>query len=109
MRLRDGCAPADLRSLFRAARHGGHLGKPLGVGHGEIGEVAFTQLPQLGGIPSLRGYARERFRDRIAVTGSIEYEWDLGRHTYASLFVDAGRVMPRWNEPPTSSERPARS
>lgn len=69
---------------------------------GEIGEVAFTQLPQLGGLPTLRGYPRERFRDRIAVAGSLEYEWDLGRHVMASVFVDAGRVMPRWNEPPTN-------
>lgn len=69
---------------------------------GEIGDVAFTQLPQLGGLSTLRGYPRDRFRDRIAVAGSLEYEWDLGRHVMASLFVDAGRVMPRWNEPPTN-------
>jgi hypothetical protein len=98
-------------------RYGGHVQHFWGLGPGpralatrlfvdgvtgEIGEVAFTQLPQLGGVPTLRGYARDRFRDRIAVAGSIEYQWDLGGHILASLFADAGRVMPRWNEPPTN-------
>lgn len=56
------------------------------------GDVAFTELPQLGGKALLRGYPADRFRDRVAVLGSVEYQWDLTRHTAASLFVDAGRV-----------------
>jgi hypothetical protein len=48
----------------------------------------------------LRGYARERFRDRIAVMGSLEYAWDLSRHFMASLFTDVGRVLPTWLELP---------
>jgi hypothetical protein len=57
-------------------------------------DVAFTQLPQLGGATMLRGYPAERFRDRAAVLGSVEYFWDLNRILMASLFVDAGRVYP---------------
>ncbi|HEY5947302.1 MAG TPA: BamA/TamA family outer membrane protein [Kofleriaceae bacterium] len=63
--------------------------------HGEAvsaGDVAFTELPQLGGATWLRGYPFDRFRDRVAVLGSAEYQWDLIRHASASLFVDVGRV-----------------
>jgi hypothetical protein len=62
------------------------------------GDVSFTELPQLGGKHWLRGYDADRFRDRIAALGSIEYQWDLSRHLSASLFVDAGRVFPTWSE-----------
>jgi hypothetical protein len=59
---------------------------------GSLEDVAFTQLPQLGGKYLLRGYPRERFRDRVATLASLEYTWDLGRFPMASIFVDAGRV-----------------
>lgn len=59
---------------------------------GGIDEVPFTQLPRLGGKTLLRGYALDRFRDRTAVLGSIEYGWDLSRYLTASTFIDAGRV-----------------
>ena len=72
---------------------------------GEIEDVAFTQLPQLGGRSMLRGYARDRFRDRTAAMASIEYEWDIGRLLMASLFFDVGRVFPSWLEPDASNIR----
>jgi hypothetical protein len=56
------------------------------------GDVAFTELPQLGGELLLRGYPSDRFRDRVAALGSVAYQWDLSRHSSATLFVDAGRV-----------------
>lgn len=56
-------------------------------------EVPFLQLPALGGGAFLRGYARDRFRDRVAAVASVAYEWDLSRFTAAYLFVDAGRVF----------------
>ena len=65
---------------------------------GERSDVAFTQLPQLGGKVLLRGYPRDRFRDRVAVATSLEYEWDLGQLLMASLFVDVGRVFPDLRE-----------
>jgi hypothetical protein len=61
---------------------------------GSLDEVAFTQLPELGGKVLLRGYPRDRFRDRVAAAGTLEYEWDLSANLVASLFVDAGRVFP---------------
>jgi len=55
-------------------------------------QTPFTELPALGGGVLLRGYDLERFRDRIAGVGTLEYQWDLARHLYASVFVDTGRV-----------------
>ena len=65
---------------------------------GDLSDVAFTQLPQLGGKVMLRGYPRDRFRDRIATAGSLEYQWDLSGHLMASAFADVGRVFPEWRE-----------
>jgi hypothetical protein len=65
---------------------------------GELGDVAFTQLPQLGGKVLLRGYPRDRFRDRIATAASLEYQWDLTGNVMASVFGDAGRVFPDWRD-----------
>jgi len=59
---------------------------------GQRDEVPLNELPQLGGRTYLRGYPTERFRDRLAVVGSVDYEWDLARFFTAGLFVDAGRV-----------------
>jgi len=59
---------------------------------GSLDDVAFTQLPQLGGKMLLRGYPADRFRDRVAIAGSTEYFWDVSSFLLASLFVDAGRV-----------------
>jgi Omp85 superfamily domain len=60
---------------------------------GSRAEVPFTELPQLGGGDFLRGYTYERFRDRAAVFGSLQYEWDLSHFTAAFLFTDFGRVF----------------
>lgn len=54
--------------------------------------IPFVELPMLGGKTLLRGYPTDRFRDRIAALGSVEYQWDLARRLSASAFVDAGRV-----------------
>jgi hypothetical protein len=61
---------------------------------GEREEVPFTELPSLGGRAKLRGYPLDRFRDRVAAVGTLEYQWDLSRALYTSLFVDVGRVYP---------------
>lgn len=62
--------------------------------NGSYEDVAFTELPQLGGGALLRGYPIDRFRDRVAAVGSLEYRWDLNRNLQASVFVDVGRVYP---------------
>jgi hypothetical protein len=40
----------------------------------------------------LRGYDRDRFRDRIAAVGQVGYLFSLSRFVAASTFVDVGRV-----------------
>lgn len=60
---------------------------------GSRSEVPFTELPKLGGGDFLRGYTYERFRDRAAVFGSLQYEWDLSHFASAFLFTDLGRVF----------------
>ncbi len=59
---------------------------------GNRDEIPFVELPTLGGLTYLRGYAYDRFRDRVAGFGSVEYQWDLAYSLSANLFVDAGRV-----------------
>ncbi|HEY0478757.1 MAG TPA: hypothetical protein VGD37_14665 [Kofleriaceae bacterium] len=71
----------------------------IGHLHGEAvtgrrDDVPFTELPKLGGPTWLRGYALDQFRDRVAVFGSLAYEWDLSQWFSANVFVDAGRVYP---------------
>jgi len=59
---------------------------------GNLADVPFTELPYLGGGQFLRGYSFERFRDRVAIFGSVQYQWDLSHFTDAYIFTDAGRV-----------------
>jgi hypothetical protein len=88
-------------------RYGGELQRFLRVGRGprviavrahvegvtgERDEVPFFELPSLGGSRLLRGYATERFRDRIAALASLDYQWDLSQLFSVRLFTDVGRV-----------------
>lgn len=87
---------ADLQHFIRLAEGPRVLAVRL---HGEgvsgtLSEVPFIDLPHLGGSSFLRGYPTDRFRDRVAAFGSVDYEWDLSPEVSASLFVDAGRVFP---------------
>jgi hypothetical protein len=87
---------ADLQRFIRLGRGPRVLAARLyadGV-TGSLDEVPFSQLPRLGGGTLLRGYPLDRFRDRGAAMGSLEYAWDLSRTISASTFVDAGRVFP---------------
>ena len=86
----------DLQHFFRIAR-GPRVIALHFHGEGVTGsrdEVPFTELPSLGGSTYLRGYALDRFRDRVAAFGSAAYSWDLSQWFSANLFVDAGRVFP---------------
>ncbi len=60
---------------------------------GSLDQVPFTELPALGGSAFLRGYSYERFRDRVAAVGSVQYEWTLSHLVDAYLFSDVGRVF----------------
>ncbi|HEU5057271.1 MAG TPA: BamA/TamA family outer membrane protein [Kofleriaceae bacterium] len=60
---------------------------------GSLDEIAFVDLPSLGGTLDLRGYPADRFRDRARALTSAEYRFDLGDSFGAFLFADAGRVL----------------
>lgn len=59
-----------------------------------LDDVPFDMLPRLGGPRDLRGYTPDRFRDRVAWFGTVEYSWDLSNYVAAALFTDVGRVYP---------------
>ncbi|MEM9491046.1 MAG: BamA/TamA family outer membrane protein, partial [Myxococcota bacterium] len=61
----------------------------------DVDEIPFVDLPRLGGPLFLRGYDRDRFRDRYVTLGTIEYNYPIERNVGGYLFVDAGRV---WRE-----------
>jgi hemolysin activation/secretion protein len=54
--------------------------------------IAFVDLPTLGGPYVLRGYPRDRFRDRIAAFGTTEYVWEINDFIAGFVFVEPGRV-----------------
>jgi hypothetical protein len=60
---------------------------------GDLDRVPFIELPRMGGPHVLRGYDRDRFRDRLAVLGSLEYRWEFHQRAQAFLFLDTGRVF----------------
>jgi len=59
---------------------------------GGIEEVSFVDLPRLGGPTLLRGYPRDRFRDRSVTLATIEYNYPAERNFGGYVFADAGRV-----------------
>ena len=60
---------------------------------GALDQVPFTELPYLGG-DLLRGYPFQRFRDRIAAFGTVQYQWDINHYVDVYVFTDVGRVFP---------------
>ena len=61
-------------------------------------DVPFYLMPTLGGARLLRGYDRQRFRDRSALLLSAEYRYELNPFLMAALFYDAGQVAPDWEQ-----------
>jgi hypothetical protein len=61
-----------------------------------MARIPFVDLPTIGGPYSLRGHARDRFRDRIAAYGTAEYIYEIDHRLAGFLFVDTGRV---WSGP----------
>lgn len=84
----------ELQHFFRLARGPRVLIARLHAAGvtGSREDVPFTELAMLGGGDFLRGYSYNRFRDRAAAFGSLQYEWDLSHFTAAYLFTDVGRV-----------------
>jgi hypothetical protein len=66
-----------------------------GDGRGNA-QVPFYLMPTLGGARSLRGYERQRFRDRSLLLLSAEYRYEVNAFLMAAVFYDAGQVAPGW-------------
>ena len=60
--------------------------------HGDLDDIPFTELPRLGGPHRLRGYRLDRFRDKVAAMGTVEYHYPIHERVAGELFVDAGQV-----------------
>jgi outer membrane protein assembly factor BamA len=84
-----------LQRFFRIAR--GPRTVALRLYHegvtGDYDDVPFGELPRLGGN-FLRGYKRDRFRDRVSTLATVEYRWDLANNLAGILYADVGRVYP---------------
>jgi outer membrane protein assembly factor BamA len=52
-------------------------------------------MPSVGGNDDLRGFGRYRYHDNHSILLSVEHRWYVFRGLDASLFVDAGKVIPR--------------
>lgn len=59
---------------------------------GSLNNVPVIELPRLGGPELLRGFDRDRFRDRASTLATLEYRFPLNRVSAATLFVEVGRV-----------------
>jgi len=59
---------------------------------GAADRIPFTDLPRLGGPTLLRGYSRDRFRDRVTLLASAEYRYPIWQNLAGYLFVDGGCV-----------------
>jgi hypothetical protein len=58
-------------------------------------EVPVYFMPSVGGNDSLRGFARDRFRDNHSLIFSVEHRWYVFRGLDMAIFGDAGKVVPR--------------
>ena len=52
-------------------------------------------MPSIGGNDSLRGFARDRFRDNNSLIFSAEHRWYVFRGLDLAIFGDAGKVVAR--------------
>ncbi len=59
--------------------------------------VPFYLQPTLGGSDDLRGFRPHRFYDNNSALLQGEYRWEVFSGLDMALFMDAGRVFPRWN------------
>lgn len=58
-------------------------------------QIPFFRLARLGDQTLLRGYTTNRFHDRHALAGTLEYRYQIGRYLDAFLFTDMGQVFAR--------------
>jgi len=84
----DGLRYFDLYNGDRVLILRGRLEGVAGAGD----RIPFTDLPRLGGPTLLRGYSRDRLRDRVTLLASAEYRYPVWQNLAGYLFVDGGSV-----------------
>jgi len=60
--------------------------------------IPFTELPRLGGVSRLRGYPQDRYRDDLALVGTLEYQYPIHHTLSGMFFVEAGKVAKTYDE-----------
>ena len=63
---------------------------------GEGKTVPFYRQPYLGSSHRLRGFQRYRFHDDNLLHFTAEHRWDAFSGLDMALFLDAGKVAPKW-------------
>src|SRR5690606_34113557 len=66
--------------------------------HGRDEQIPFADMIKLGGPTSLRGYQLARFRDKISISGSLEYNYPVHEMVSGEVFLDVGRVAHEYSE-----------
>src|SRR5690606_7647424 len=66
--------------------------------HGRDEQIPFADMIKLGGPTSLRGYQLDRFRDKISISGSLEYNYPVHEMVSGEVFLDVGRVAHEYSE-----------
>jgi outer membrane protein assembly factor BamA len=61
-------------------------------------QVPFYLQKTLGGPDDLRGFRNLRFRDLNALLLQAEYRWEIFTAVDGAIFVDAGKVAPRFED-----------
>jgi hypothetical protein len=56
----------------------------------DLDSIPFTELPRLGGSRLMRGYPRNRFRDRSVTAFTAEYRFPISRTFSAFAYLDGG-------------------
>jgi hypothetical protein len=91
-------AEADLQQYISLYRHRRVLALRalVSVSDADAGaQVPFYYQPTLGGPDDLRGFHRERFRDKDVLLLQAEYRWEIFTAVDGALFYDTGKVASR--------------
>ncbi len=83
----------DARGYFSPARK--HIVAARVLYRQLLGDAPFYEVPDFGGMTLGRGFFPGRFRDRVAVSGQLEYRFPVWRFLSGALFADAGQVRAR--------------
>jgi len=59
---------------------------------GDDVDIPVAELVRMGANQNLRGYVRDRFRDKVAVGATAAYFYPIHQNIQGELFVDVGRV-----------------